>query len=152
VHTHTHIYTYIYTYTYLVSVMWNEESTSVINRSLMCIHRSNNRRCNTLRHTATHKHDLPQHKQTCWSIKRRSTTGMSRRKRLLVCTHSTFSETSAFFSVYHEKMTEANKPFLVCRYQQMRRGAGLGSRPKKMYGERLGDGVEYHSMKPTPRR
>jgi len=32
------------------------------------------------------------------------------------------------------------------------RGAGLGSRPKKMYGERLGDGVEYHLMKPTPRR
>jgi len=26
------------------------------------------------------------------------------------------------------------------------RGGGLGSRPKKMYGERLGDGVEYHSM------
>ena len=33
-----------------------------------------------------------------------------------------------------------------------RRGGGLGSRPKKMYGERLGDGVEYHLMKPTPRR
>ena len=33
-----------------------------------------------------------------------------------------------------------------------RRGGGLGSRPKKLYGERLGDGVEYHSMKPTPRR
>ena len=32
------------------------------------------------------------------------------------------------------------------------RGGGLGSRPKKMYWERLGDGVEYHSMKPTPRR
>ena len=32
------------------------------------------------------------------------------------------------------------------------RGGGLGSRPQKMYGERLGDGVEYHSMKPTPRR
>ena len=29
---------------------------------------------------------------------------------------------------------------------------GLGSRPKKMYGERLGDGVEYHLMSPTPRR
>jgi len=27
---------------------------------------------------------------------------------------------------------------------------GLGSRPKKMYGERLGDGVEYHLMSPTP--
>ena len=34
----------------------------------------------------------------------------------------------------------------------MARGGGLGSRPKKMYGERLGDGVEYHLMKPTPRR
>jgi len=29
-------------------------------------------------------------------------------------------------------------------------GVGIGSRPKTMYGERLGDGVEYHSMKPTP--
>jgi len=34
----------------------------------------------------------------------------------------------------------------------VKRGGGLGSRPKKMYGERLGDGVEYHLMKPTPRR
>ena len=32
------------------------------------------------------------------------------------------------------------------------RGGGLVSRPKKMYGERLGDGVEYHLMSPTPRR
>jgi len=32
------------------------------------------------------------------------------------------------------------------------RGGGLGSRPQKMYGERLGDEVEYHLMKPTPRR
>jgi len=31
------------------------------------------------------------------------------------------------------------------------RGGGLGSRPKKLYGERLGDGVEYHLMSPTPR-
>ena len=30
-------------------------------------------------------------------------------------------------------------------------GGGLGSRPKKMYGKRLGDGVEYHLMSPTPR-
>ena len=34
----------------------------------------------------------------------------------------------------------------------MWRGGGLGSRPKKMYGERLGDGVENHLMSPTPRR
>jgi len=32
------------------------------------------------------------------------------------------------------------------------RGGGLGSRPKKMYGERVGDGVEYHLKSPTPRR
>ena len=32
------------------------------------------------------------------------------------------------------------------------RGGGLGSRPKKMYEEYLGDGVEYHLMSPTPRR
>jgi len=29
---------------------------------------------------------------------------------------------------------------------------GWGRDPKKMYGKRLGDGVEYHLMKPTPRR
>jgi len=32
------------------------------------------------------------------------------------------------------------------------RGGGLGSRSNKMYGERLGNGVEYHLMSPTPRR
>jgi len=40
----------------------------------------------------------------------------------------------------------------VCGRCAMLRGGGLGSRPKKMYGERLGDGVEYHLMSPTPRR
>jgi len=38
----------------------------------------------------------------------------------------------------------------TCRHAT--RGGGLGSWPKNMYGERLGDGVEYHLMKPTPRR
>ena len=37
-------------------------------------------------------------------------------------------------------------------YHLSTRGGGLGSRPKKMHGERLGDGVEYHFMNPTPRR
>ena len=40
---------------------------------------------------------------------------------------------------------------LICTFDIWRRGGGLGSRPKKMYGERLGDGVEYHLMSPTPR-
>ena len=42
--------------------------------------------------------------------------------------------------------------FVLMERSGKKRGGGLGSRPKKMYGERLGDGVEYHSMKPTPRR
>jgi len=36
--------------------------------------------------------------------------------------------------------------------RSIERGGRLGSRPKKMYGERLGDGVEYHLMSPTPHR
>ena len=40
----------------------------------------------------------------------------------------------------------------ICRRAHRARGGGLGSRPQKMYGERLGDGVEYHLMSPTPRR
>ena len=40
----------------------------------------------------------------------------------------------------------------VLQMNPRKRGGGLGSRPKKMYGERLGDGVEYHLMSPTPRR
>ena len=40
----------------------------------------------------------------------------------------------------------------VCLSHAGTRGGGLGSRPKKMYWEYLGDGVEYHLMKPTPRR
>ena len=32
----------------------------------------------------------------------------------------------------------------VAHVPSAKRGGGLGSRPKKMYGERLGDGVEYH--------
>ena len=42
--------------------------------------------------------------------------------------------------------------FVFGQHAEPWRGGGLGSRPKKMYGERLGDGVEYHLMRPTPRR
>jgi len=34
--------------------------------------------------------------------------------------------------------------------ESLPREVELGSRLKKMYGERLGDGVEYHLMSPTP--
>ena len=50
------------------------------------------------------------------------------------------------------KAAEEGEKVQVDRYTDITRGEGLGSRPKKMYGERLGDGVEYHLMSPTPRR
>ena len=49
----------------------------------------------------------------------------------------------SYMSHSHESFTRSYVPL---------RDGGLGSRPKKMYGERLGDGVEYHLMSPTPRR
>ena len=42
--------------------------------------------------------------------------------------------------------------YIQKRTLNVMRGGGLGSSSKKMYGERLGDGVEYHLMSPTPRR
>ena len=56
----------------------------------------------------------------------------------------------------HTSVIRHSKPTLyryIANHEYfLTRGGGLGSRPKKMYGERLGDGVEYHLMKPTPRR
>jgi len=51
-----------------------------------------------------------------------------------------------------ERETCATSACTAADFLRETRGGGLGSRPKKMYGERLGDGVEYHLMKPTPRR
>ena len=49
--------------------------------------------------------------------------------------------------------THTNEEIHMIPYiEDMARSGGLGSTPKKMYRERLGDGVEYHSMSPTPRR
>ena len=45
-----------------------------------------------------------------------------------------------------------NYMYAVDVWKSTGRGGGLGSRPQKMYGERLRDGVEYHLMSPTPRR
>ena len=50
---------------------------------------------------------------------------------------------------------ERNEETVANQKEISRRGGGLGSRPKKMkkmYGEYLGDGVEYHLMSATPRR
>ena len=54
--------------------------------------------------------------------------------------------------IYLTHLIQACAYYDVCSSIHVPRGGGLGSRPKNMYGERLGDGVEYHLMKPTPRR
>jgi len=41
--------------------------------------------------------------------------------------------------------------YIICIYMPYERW-GAGVETQKMYGERLGDGVEYHLMSPTPRR
>ena len=66
------------------------------------------------------------------------------------------SEKNAVFSKKKiNQKTRSNpqgKEFLEVTHMLILRDGGLGSKPKKMYGERLGDGVEYHLMSPTPRR
>jgi len=51
-----------------------------------------------------------------------------------------------------DKRKKEARANVVDQKRLTKRDGGLGSRPKKMYGERLGDGVEYHLMKPTTRR
>jgi len=59
------------------------------------------------------------------------------------CVHSCGVHTHVCMCIYiRMNLAEANGVW---------RGGGLESRPTKIYGERLGDGVEYHLMSPTPR-
>ena len=77
-----------------------------------------------------------------------------------VCLIPIHRHTSEWVTLQHRKWVtscvshsySALNSFPNSRIRHVTRGGGLGSRPKKMYGERLGDGVEYHLMKPTPRR
>jgi len=66
-----------------------------------------------------------------------------------ICVHDIFS------FVYRDSFKCVQSPTRMNMFKNMSqstRGGGLGSRPKNMYGETLGDGVEYHLMKPMPRR
>jgi len=81
------------------------------------------------------------------------------RKSLLQCFCTGFQYDVSLYAIWcargNGNLLVQIRPFLKNGSREsgyLPRGGGLGSRPKKMYGERLGDGVEYHSMKPTPRR
>jgi len=56
-----------------------------------------------------------------------------------------------FFFFMNCGVKQGSEPHFPVVCKPLMRGGGLGSRPKKMHGERLGDGVEYHLMSPTPR-
>ena len=71
--------------------------------------------------------------------------------------HSRMSRSQMSHSrMSHSRMSHSvlrsEQVLLYHRMSRLLRGGGLGSRPKKLYGERLGDGVECHLMSPTPRR
>ena len=69
-----------------------------------------------------------------------------------------FAEYSLFYRALLQKKPIISRSLLIIAtpYQyEMHPGrevGGWGRDPKKMYGERLGNGVEYHLMSPTPRR
>ena len=71
---------------------------------------------------------------------------------LRCCTNSKILEFPPSIASNHFPYSSPCIHYLLAYTSHIRRGGGLGSRPKKMYGERLGDGVEYHLMSPTPRR
>ena len=117
--------------------------------------------CITLQHTATHCNTL-QHTATLGgtaiNVGSLSIIAGYHHTHRSVCplqgSYTGVSPTSAagtyiHIYIYILPFILASPYAAVCA---LSRGGGLGSRPKKMYGERLGDGVEYHSMKPTPRR
>jgi len=55
-------------------------------------------------------------------------------------------------STHQQNYVHENVSNFTSDTTETERGGGLGSRPKKVCVERLGDGVEYHLMSPTPRR
>ena len=74
-------------------------------------------------------------------------TGLFYKRALPILHHMLFA-----FSVPCRQVQEVFLLQKSSKNSVSRRGGGLGSRPTKMYVERLGDGVEYHLMSPTPRR
>jgi len=132
IHSHTHIYVYIY--------------NTHIRTPYVCIH--------TLAHTyIQHIHEHRSWRgyepALCYGYR---TSRM--RRSITDCGSSCWAEvfTRINIRIYIFTYMYIQIRFRLQNLTDALRGEGLGSRPKKMYGERLGDGVEYHLMKPTPRR
>ena len=106
-----------------------------------------------LQHIATHYNTL-QHTATHCNTQQKLSLFLLCVCRLLWL----FSPSATHCNTLQHTATHDKTPktLFFCSYACLQvvvtRGGGLGSRPKNMYGERLGDGVEYHLMKPTPRR
>ena len=103
----------------------------------------------------TYTHAYTQYERTCIQTRE----WKNRHARTDVCTHKHMHRCMCIHASRAGRRFGQTEGFLSCAtYECMHtliptwRGGWLGSRPTKMYGERLGDGVEYHLMKPTPRR
>ena len=141
-HTHTHtyiyiyvfiyIYTYMYTITYFFIYMWNRITNSYINPNPPF---------------TAHYHMLYPLPKTYHLFIYKLASHMS------ASNHNSYEITSSIHILKQIILILEKK--IIHSYMKWYvpwRGGGLGSRPKKMYGERLGDVVKYHLMSPTPRR
>jgi len=73
---------------------------------------------------------------------------------MFICLTSLFHTRLCHIYIHLFNMSLFRSTYLICSFlfTHIQRGGGLGSRPQKIFGESLGDGVEYHLMSPTPRR
>ena len=129
VYKHSHVHTYIYIYISYIQKCNSTNSLCIYIYICMSVYMRT--RTNPQTHTHTHMH-----------------AHVYNSRFFQLCSGSlVFVREHAA----HKNTIEMQKtvPFWAGKTE---RGGGLGSRPKKMYGERLGDGVEYHLMSPTPRR
>jgi len=129
-HQHTCVHTNIPVYT----------STYLYTHKHTCIH------FNIPVYTSTYMYT---HKHTCihFNINVYTSTALHVHVCIDKCANTCIHTTHAADAYWKAQIFSYMYTHIVCA-----RGGGLGSRPKKMYGKRLGDGVEYHLMSPTPRR
>ena len=109
----------------------------------------------------------------CISFANECLKGLHLRYKCCTCTQrnailvrTSVSQATAFVAVFHLQINVFKELHLrlhcytkcyfgtngQAKSVSYREVVGWGRDPKKMYGERLGDGVEYHLMSPTPRR
>ena len=132
-------------------LMWNMTFSHVWHDPSICVHMNSHVSHITTYPASTHVRSSP---------KRKSSSKNTRFPFFHRCIPSCMYAMTHPYE-WHDSFVLATRLIYVCDLTHsclhshltcMMRGGGLGWRPRKMYGERFGDGVEYHLMSPTPRR